>query len=49
MTRECDCGYDGEWTACCNGAVYGPCEDENCGGVCEYKGDCECPCHAKPA
>jgi len=30
---------------CSDGRLYGPCEDERCGGVCEYKGDCECWCH----
>jgi len=42
---DCDCGYDGGWWACFDGSVYGPCEWDDCGGLCEYKGDCECSCH----
>jgi hypothetical protein len=44
---DCDCGYDpnSSFYACSGGTVYGPCEYETCGGVCEPKGDCECPCH----
>ena len=37
---------DGEWYLCSNGGyVYGPCEDPECGGCCEYKSDCRCECH----
>jgi hypothetical protein len=42
---DCACGYDGDWWDCVDGAVYGPCEDENCGGVCELKHDCGHTCH----
>lgn len=42
---ECLCGLDGEFYACIDGAIYGPCEYETCGGVCEYEGDCKCSCH----
>ena len=49
IARDCDCGLDGEWISCCYGAIYGPCEYETCGGVCEYKGQCTCACHAEPA
>ena len=47
-STDCACDLDGDWQACCDGAIYGPCEDDNCGGVCEYKGDCTCSCH-RPA
>jgi hypothetical protein len=34
--RWCPCGH---WTGgdyqCLNGLIYGPCGDENCGGVCD--------------
>lgn len=42
---DCPCGYDGEQTACVEGTVYGPCPHPNCGGVCEYVGDCDHDCH----
>lgn len=42
---DCWCGFDGDWLDCCNGTVYGPCEDEGCGGVCEPKRECTCECH----
>lgn len=40
---------DGEWWDCVDGRLWGPCEDERCGGVCEYKGDCRCTCHTGQA
>lgn len=46
---ECACGFDVDWWMCIDGSVYGPCEYEACGGVCEYKHDCECACHAEEA
>lgn len=48
-TKACQCGYDSDWWSCLDGATYGPYEDENCGGVCEYKGDCPCACHKAEA
>ena len=45
--EECRCGLDGERRGCVDGAVYGPCGDENCGGVCEYESDCGHECHTK--
>lgn len=45
MSDECACGFDGDWWDCCDGTVYGPCEDPACGGACEYKGACEHHCH----
>jgi len=38
----------GEWTTCIKGVVYGPCDHELCGGVCEPVADCTCPCHVSP-
>lgn len=38
---------DGDWWACFDGTLYGPCEDPGCGGVCEMAGDCECRCHGE--
>lgn len=48
---DCDCGYDPMISLymCFSGFIYGPCEDENCGGSCEFKGECECQCHATTA
>ena len=43
---DCLCDLDGDWWACIDGAVYGPCEHAVCSGVCEYKHDCDCSCHA---
>jgi hypothetical protein len=45
QSAEHDCGFDGDWRQCIDGRVYGPCEDENCGGVCEIERDCPCDCH----
>lgn len=42
---EHDCGFDGDWRQCIDGRVYGPCENENCSGVCEIECDCPCACH----
>lgn len=42
---ECDCGQDGDWWACIGGLLYGPCESDRCGGVCEFKGECDHDCH----
>lgn len=46
---DCPCGHPlGGYYMCIGGAIYGPCEDEYCGGVCEEtwgactKGDCAC-------
>lgn len=38
-----DAGY-GMWM-CIDGSLYGPCESELCGGVCELYGSCTCACH----
>lgn len=34
--KECPCGHplDGFYM-CLNNRIYGPCTDENCGGVCD--------------
>ena len=45
----CPCGHDlSGYYMCINGLVYGPCENEYCGGVCEANGpDCthpDCAC-----
>lgn len=51
---ECTCPggpndpYDGGLEACIEGTVYGECENENCGGVCESYGTCTCPLHKSP-
>lgn len=43
---DCACGFgDGDWVACVDGRVYGPCGDARCTGVCEEQGPCECACH----
>lgn len=36
-----------EWedTGCLDGEVYGPCESEFCGGLCDFVRRCGCPCH----
>lgn len=47
FTPTCACDLDGDWWACCDGRVYGPCEDEHCGGVCELKHDCGHVCHGE--
>jgi hypothetical protein len=35
-SKRCPCGH---WTGgdymCLNGSIYGPCGDDNCGGVCD--------------
>ena len=38
-----DAGYG--MFMCIDGYVYGPCESELCGGVCELYGTCSCVCH----
>jgi hypothetical protein len=43
--EDCACGFDGEWRMCINRTVYGPCEYEGCGGVCEAERDCDHECH----
>jgi len=36
----------GDSVACIKGEVYGPCSgSDNCGGVCEPEGACDCPLH----
>lgn len=35
--------YDGEDWMCIDGTLYGPCGDDNCGGVCTHYGQCQCP------
>ena len=40
----CPCGHGHpDLYRCIAGRVYGPCDDENCGGVCEWTGDCTSP------
>lgn len=42
---RCD-NAEGFWICLDGGETsYGPCEDDNCGGACEYKGRCDCECH----
>lgn len=48
----CD-GTDGDSTMCVldwsgKHVIYGYCEDDNCGGMCDAQGDCKCRCHAQP-
>jgi hypothetical protein len=45
MEAKHDCGYNGDWYQCIGGFVYGPCEADGCGGVCEITEDCRCLCH----
>lgn len=43
----CPCGHPvGDEYLCIEGRIYGPCDSEHCGGVCEDHGDCkgECAC-----
>lgn len=38
---RCPCGHPmGDYYLCINGVIYGPCDHENCGGVCEDAGTC---------
>lgn len=39
--KRCGCGHvvSDDWQ-CCGGGVYGPCEHENCYGVCVWVGSC---------
>lgn len=46
---DCACDLDGDWWACIEGRVYGPCESEWCYGVCESVGACDHECHRQPA
>lgn len=41
--KPCPCHPDDGFHMCLNGAVYGPCGDENCTGVCTDTDDCEMP------
>lgn len=45
---RCPCGHDiGDEYLCIEGRIYGPCGHEDCGGVCEYYGECNgdgCAC-----
>jgi len=34
-----------EMERCLDGEVYGPCGHENCYGICEWLGRCQCRCH----
>jgi len=41
----CPCGHDlSGYYMCLNGRIYGPCSDENCGGVCD---DTHGRCHSE--
>jgi len=44
----CPCGHSiNDDYRCIAGNIVGPCDDENCGGVCEYHGTCQaddCAC-----
>ena len=47
--NECPCGHPlGGYYMCLNSRIYGPCSDENCGGVCDDTyGNCtsdDCAC-----
>lgn len=35
---------DGDWHDCIRGTIYGPCEHDSCGSVCEPVDDCKCEC-----
>lgn len=45
---QCPCGHPiGELYLCIGGRIYGPCDHEYCGGVCEFYADCKgdgCAC-----
>ena len=43
----CECPVN-DSDACIAGTVYVPCDNENCGGVCEMAGTCGFPLHADP-
>ena len=43
--HSCDENMDMELDACIEGRLYGQCDWPGCGGVCEYQGQCPCPCH----
>lgn len=40
-----DCDNWGDY-GCIDGISYGPCGHENCYGMCEYLGRCDCECHS---
>ena len=40
--------YGNDMAGCINGDWYGLCPSENCYGLCEYEGRCDCECHATP-
>lgn len=39
----CPCHADDGFYVCADGAVYGPCEYDACGGICKWTADCENP------
>lgn len=45
---HCPCGHPiGEDYLCIEGRIYGPCDSEFCGGICDYHGVCKvdgCAC-----
>ena len=41
--ETCPCHVNDGFYMCINGAVYGPCESEVCGGICIDVNDCESP------
>lgn len=45
--HDCTCATDDDY-ACIAGIVYGPCESDHCGGVCENVGSCGCLLHSSP-
>jgi hypothetical protein len=51
--ERCPCGHSvGDDYRCIEGSVYGPCDHEGCGGVCEYHGECKvdgCACQEEDA
>ncbi len=40
--KECCAG---ESVPCIDGELFGWCGYEECGGACEYWGECDCNCH----
>ena len=38
-----------DWIGCCGTGIFGPCEDQGCGGTCEFYRDCNCSCHRQAA
>ena len=45
LPSQCGGAAGGGFWLCINGEVYGPCEHEGCGGICEAAGACKCSCH----